>query len=150
MAAIDSALNGRLIGMSALEAVFSDFPLSSRLLLDRADGSSQSGLESVARFRLRARRLRVRTQVVISGVGRVDLLIGDCLVVELDGYAFHATGESFESDRRRHLALQALGYRVIRLSYRQVMTEWGSAERVILGMVRRGDHLWGRGRRFSG
>jgi very-short-patch-repair endonuclease len=79
--------------------------------------------------------------VFIEGVGRVDVLVGDRLVLELDGYGFHATGESFETDRRRDLALAARGYRVIRLSYRQVMFEWNEAERVILSMVRRGEHV---------
>ena len=74
-------------------------------------------------------------------------MIGDRLVLELDGYGFHATGEFFESDRRRDLALSALGYRTVRLSYRQVMHEWDSAEQAILTMIRRGDHLWPRTRR---
>ncbi|MGX5682511.1 endonuclease domain-containing protein [Schumannella luteola] len=100
-------------------------------------------------MRLRRWRVSVQTQVVIAGVGRVDVLIGDRLVLELDGYGFHATGESFESDRRRDLELARLDYRVIRLSYRQVMYSWEEAESVLLALIRRGEHRWPR-RSFSG
>ena len=35
------------------------------------------------------------------------------LIVELDGYAFHRTRASFESDRARDATLQLAGYRVL-------------------------------------
>lgn len=146
LVAIDCALNRSLVTVGMLEAAFVGLPERCRALLLRADSSSQSGLETLSRDRLRRHRVRVRTQVRIRGVGRVDVLIGDRLVLELDGYGFHATGEAFETDRRRDLALHALGYRVVRLSYRQVMEGWDGAEQVILSMIRRGDHRWPRHR----
>jgi very-short-patch-repair endonuclease len=45
------------------------------------------------------------------------------LVVELDGYAIHTTRRAFESDRRRDRALQAAGYRVLRITWRQLNKE---------------------------
>ena len=145
LVAIDCALNRELVRLPQLQAAFDT--VLARRLLQASDSGSQSGLETMARWRLRSLKLRVRTQVEIAGVGRVDVMIGDRLVLELDGYGFHATGEFFESDRRRDLALSALGYRTVRLSYRQVMHEWDSAEQAILTMIRRGDHLWPRTRR---
>ena len=44
-------------------------------------------------------------------------------VVELDGYAFHATRAAFERDRRRDAALQVAGYRVIRPTHRRLTLE---------------------------
>lgn len=146
LVAIDSALNLRLTGRSQLEEAFSSLPLVYRRLLDQADPSSQSGLETLARFRLRRWGIRLRTQVAIEGVGRVDVLVGDRLVLELDGFGFHATGDAFERDRHRDLALHERGYRVVRLSYRQVMSGWPEAERVVRQMIRRGDHYWPRRR----
>lgn len=143
LAAIDCALGRGLVTVGDLESAFPAVP--SRLLA-LADRSAGSGLETLARYRLGRLRIRVRTQVTIADVGRVDLLIGDRLVLELDGYGFHATGEAFESDRRRDLALHALGYRVVRLSFQQVMTDWETAEHILLSMVRRGDHRWPRRR----
>jgi hypothetical protein len=43
------------------------------------------------------------------------------LVVELDSYEFHGkTRAAFEADRRRDAALQTAGYRVIRITWRQL------------------------------
>jgi very-short-patch-repair endonuclease len=45
------------------------------------------------------------------------------LIVETDGYRYHSGREAFEDDRARDLRLRALGYEVLRLSYRQVFHE---------------------------
>jgi very-short-patch-repair endonuclease len=41
----------------------------------------------------------------------------------VDGFAFHSTREAFERDRRRDADLQADGYRVLRVTYRQLSRE---------------------------
>jgi hypothetical protein len=48
---------------------------------------------------------------------------GTPLVVELDGYAFHRSPSAFETDRARDLRLSLAGYRVLRFSYRQIVSE---------------------------
>lgn len=72
------------------------------------------------------------------GRRRVDLLIGDHHVVECDGETDHSGALDFEADRRRDAELAALGYRVLRFSYRQVVEEWESVElavrRALLGV----------------
>jgi len=45
------------------------------------------------------------------------------LIVELDGFAFHRHRAAFERDRARDAALQAVGYRVIRLTHRRLEEE---------------------------
>jgi hypothetical protein len=42
------------------------------------------------------------------------------LIVELDGHATHATRTAFERDRSRDRALQAAGWRVVRITWRQL------------------------------
>lgn len=109
--------------------------------LRMVDAQSGGGTESLTRFRCwRDHRLALRSQVWIAGVGRVDFLIGDRLVIEVDGAAYHTDPERFEADRRRDAELSALGYRVLRFSYRQVMDRWDEVERAILSAVVRGDH----------
>lgn len=55
---------------------------------------------------------------------QVDFLWRDRkLVVETDGYRYHRGKAAFDGDRDRDLKLRALGYEVIRLSYRQVIEE---------------------------
>jgi very-short-patch-repair endonuclease len=60
------------------------------------------------------------TNVRIAG-HEVDLLWREHkLVVEIDGYEFHSMRSSFERDRRRDQRLVAAGYRVIRVTWRQL------------------------------
>lgn len=134
---LDSCLNRGMIRASDLDALCST--PRGRALRARIDGRAESGLETIARLRLRARGVRVRTQVAIAGVGRVDLVIGDRLVLEVDGERWHG---DFERDRDRDRALVVRGYLVIRASYRQVMDEWDRIEAEILTLVRRRAHRW--------
>lgn len=54
----------------------------------------------------------------------VDALWAEArLVVEVDGFRFHGTRRAFERDRRRDVDLQAAGYRVVRLTWRQLQRE---------------------------
>jgi very-short-patch-repair endonuclease len=45
------------------------------------------------------------------------------VIVEIDGFAFHGSRAAFERDRRRDAELAALGYRVIRVTWRQLEGE---------------------------
>lgn len=138
--AIDSVLNRGLASLSSLTAELQSS--RAREALERADGRSESGIETLTRLRLRRRGIRLRTQVAIGGVGRVDLLIGDRLVIELDGDAWHSSAEQREADRRRDSALVAKGYLVLRAGYLRVMDDWPAFEAEVLAVVRRRDHRW--------
>jgi very-short-patch-repair endonuclease len=73
---------------------------------------------------IRAARLpEPAANVMVEGF-EVDLLWrAQRLVVEIDGYAFHSSRRSFERDRRRDQALAARGWRVIRVTWRQLAEE---------------------------
>jgi len=45
------------------------------------------------------------------------------LIVEVDGWAYHSSREAFERDRRKDAALQAAGYRVVRITWRRLTKE---------------------------
>jgi very-short-patch-repair endonuclease len=45
------------------------------------------------------------------------------LVVEIDGWRYHRTRRRFEDDRRKDAALQVAGYRVVRITWRQLRYE---------------------------
>ncbi len=139
---IDSALAQGRLDARGLEHVRS-LTLSSRQhLLDRVTPGSESGIETKVRLLLRARRIRHRTQVYVPRVGYVDLLVGDRLVIEVDGKGFH-TGPEFEEDRRRDFELLMQGYLVLRLSYHMVMNEWTVVSEGVYALVDRGVHRWG-------
>ncbi len=138
--AADSALNLKLTTPRELERAFAN-SRRARRILSRVDARAESGIESIVRVRLRARGVRLRTQVQIRGVGRVDLLIGDRLVVELDGRQWHDRASTFESDRKRDAGLVVRGYLVMRLSYNRVMAEWDAVEQELLSLIRRDRHV---------
>jgi very-short-patch-repair endonuclease len=48
------------------------------------------------------------------------------LIAELDGFATHGTRQSFEADRARDRRLQAAGWRVVRITYRQLHEQPGA------------------------
>ena len=148
VAVIDSALNRGLIRMADVEGILAGLPAPISALAHLVDGASESGLESLCRVRLAGLGLPVRTQVPIDDVGRVDLLVGDRLIIELDGRAWHE--KSFERDRARDLALTLRGYLVLRLTYRMVESEWPLVQLCVLAIVARGEHLWHQRHRREG
>lgn len=143
IAMLDSALSSAIIAPHGIEAVRALSLPSRHWIIDRADAGSESGIETKVRALLRTRRIRHRSQVRIPGVGRVDLLVGDRLVIEVDGSQFHSGDDEFESDRRRDFELAIRGYLVIRLSYRMVMHHWDATREHLLGVIARGEHRWG-------
>lgn len=138
----DSALHSGSIALDDLTALRPLAPVTRRWVLDEVDGGAASGLET--RVRRCGRRLRVvvRTQVLVPGVGRVDVVLGERLVIETDGREFHSGSTQIEEDYRRSLALADQGYLCIRLSTRQVIDDWVRTEAVIARLVARGEHLW--------
>lgn len=88
-----------------------------------ADGT-RSELERLFLRLCRGSKLPMPEVNVHVGPFLVDFLWRDRrLVVETDGYRYHHGREAFEADRDRDLRLKALGYEVIRLSYRQVVDD---------------------------
>lgn len=133
VAAADSAIRRGLVPPGTLRRL----PARVR---DLVDTRAESGGESIVRLRLHRIRLHAEPQVWVDGVGRVDLLVGDRLVVEVDGFETHGTREAFERDRRRDRALVERGYLVIRVTMQQIFAEWDRIERSIQAVVRSGRH----------
>jgi very-short-patch-repair endonuclease len=63
------------------------------------------------------------TNVRVGGYEVDALWPAERLIVEVDGFAFHSARSSFESDRKRDAELTAAGYRVIRVTWRQLVEE---------------------------
>lgn len=144
--AIDSALNLRIVSPFQLSELLGATRRGSRIaaLVDRR---AESGLETLTRIRLRAAGIPTAPQVVIAGVGRVDLLIGDRLVIECDGRAHHDDPLARARDRERDLRLAAAGCAVLRLDVQQILSDWPATEAVIRALISRGEHRWRRAHR---
>ncbi|MCR8670552.1 type IV toxin-antitoxin system AbiEi family antitoxin domain-containing protein [Agrococcus sp. HG114] len=137
----DSIVHRGLASLAELRRWAASAPRAVRRHLDLVEPLAESGTESMVRVRLLALGLSVRVQQWI-GRRRVDLMIGDRLIVECDSVAHHADLEAFQRDRRADRAHVAAGYLVIRLTWEQIHDEWPAIERDILAIVRRGDHRW--------
>jgi very-short-patch-repair endonuclease len=102
--------------------------LATRPALRRASIEEPQITRSEAERRLRkliraARLPRAETNTRVAG-WEVDAVWHDQrLVVEVDGYAYHGNRAAFERDRRKDAALVAAGYRVIRITWRQLVDE---------------------------
>lgn len=105
-------------------------------------GLSDSGLETILVTPLRQWRVRVRQQVVLAG-RHVDVLIGDRLVVQIDGWQFHSTSAQRAKDIAHDAELRLRGFTVLRFSYAQVVHEWGTVERTIRRAIAQRLHLAG-------
>jgi very-short-patch-repair endonuclease len=94
------------------------------LLSDNASGFTRSQAERLLRALLQSANLPMpRFNARVAGYEVDALWPQQRLVVEVDGYAYHGHRAQFERDRRRDLALTAAGYRVIRVSWRQLTNE---------------------------
>lgn len=150
LAVIDSALNTGALSKAALSRLVRTLPPRFQTVPDEADSRSESGLETFCRVRFVPMGLPVRTQVHIPGVGNVDMVIGDRIVVEADGKEWHEGADAFIRDRSRDLALVRLGYVVIRVGYPHVVHEWELVELAVRGLVARGEHRWSAAHRRAG
>lgn len=109
---------------------------AARHLADVVSELSDSGLETLVVVPLRRLGLRVRQQVKLAG-HLVDILVGDRLVVQIDGYEFHV-GAQRTKDIAHDAELRLRGYTVLRVSYAQVVHDWPLVERTILRAVAAG------------
>jgi very-short-patch-repair endonuclease len=86
------------------------------LLIPRAD----SVLEILARTHFIRAGLKVRMHVNLPGVGEVDCLVEECLVVELDG-STHFEPRQVKKDQRRNNAGMLGGRLTLRFYYDDVV-----------------------------
>lgn len=135
----DSLVHRRMITLPALQSTLAGLSARIDRMVAQLD-VAESGTESLVRLRLRAKGIGVRPQVVIPGVGRVDLLIGNRLVLEVDSREHHTDPLAYERDRCRDQELVRLGFAVMRVTYEQVMYGWPPVEARILAFVRAGWH----------
>ena len=61
---------------------------------------------------------------MVRDVYRVDILVDDWLVLELDGRGTHAQDKAFTADRRREAMIMRDGRIVLRFASATVMYDW--------------------------
>jgi very-short-patch-repair endonuclease len=100
-------------GVRALRAILDEHSIGMRI--------TRSELEAAFLDLLRRHRLPLpRTNVVVEGFEVDCVWTEQRLIVELDSHRHHRTAAAFERDRRRDRALTLAGWRVVRVTHRQL------------------------------
>lgn len=137
LAVLDSALHLRHLRVDDLPALLRLLPARLEPVVMAADPRAESGTETIVRFRLLARGLRVEVIVGLRGIGSVDLLVEGVLIIECDGREFHDDETAFGRDRARDLSATAQRYRVLRATWFMVLSEWERVEDAVFAALGR-------------
>jgi len=128
----DSALRSGVVTLPELQRTLASLPAGrGRERVARVvavlDPRSGSVLESLLRALLAVHGLHPQSQLLVRAragdrIGRVDFAWPEQrLVVEADGFAFHADRRRYRADRRRSNALVLAGWDVLRFSWEDVV-----------------------------
>jgi very-short-patch-repair endonuclease len=139
--ALESALHQGKLTRAGLAWLRAHVNKEAREAMDFARRDAESGLESLLRWRLRRHGLMIAAQVFIVSVGRVDFLIGDRLIIEVDGAPNHDDAAHRHKDLARDANAATWGYITLRFDYAQIVHDWGTVESAILAQVAVGHHL---------
>jgi very-short-patch-repair endonuclease len=129
--ALAAALRERLTHTNQIRELLTLYPRRPgtpllQALLDRDGEPAFTRSEAEARFLKLVRKGRLQGPQVNAKVSgyEVDFLWQrQRLIVEIDGFAFHSSPGAFERDRRRDAVLTGAGFRVVRVTWRQVTKE---------------------------
>lgn len=133
---LESATNRSLIEEGTARRLIKETPTKRCAGLSYFDPRAESGTETRVRLLLQHRHVPVRCQVAIDGLGRVDLIAGESLIIECDSTRYHTAEENYERDRRRDLIAMHTGLRTLRLTYSQVFHTWEHTKSVLSDLLK--------------
>jgi very-short-patch-repair endonuclease len=146
--ALDAVLHERAAEPAEVEQILkhqTGWPYSRRAhrAVDLADGRSESVLETLVRVCLVSRGVpRPELQVWVDtarGRYRVDMLWPDArVVVEADGLEKYRAGwQTVVDEKCRHEAIERAGYAVLRVTWRELMSDADDVARRVLAALAR-------------
>ncbi|WP_243075043.1 endonuclease domain-containing protein [Microbacterium sp. SS28] len=100
---------------------------------------SDSGLETRFVRGMREVGVMVRQQVTIDG-HPLDGLIGEALLVQLDGFEFHSSAADRRRDIEADARLALRGFTVLRFDYFQIFFDWDYVAETVLTAIAQGLH----------
>lgn len=142
VAVLDSLLRRSETSRFDLEAAAVGLSAKGRSLLSLVDDRADTGSESVVRVLLSQVGCAAIPQVRIpfTDLDRMDLLVGDRLVIECDSEQHHGGREQRLRDLRRDASLACLGFIVLRFDWHQIFFEPDSVVSAVLRYVDLGLH----------
>lgn len=135
VAAVDWAFSAGELDLLGWERLVASLPRRKRGIRGLVDPQCGSLPESLARTRLRAAGLHVRSQVRVGGwFGAIDLVVEDAVAIEVDGDRFHR--DTFSRDRAKDLEIALAGLYPLRPSADIVFRRWNELQAAVLLMLR--------------
>ncbi|SFN36663.1 type IV toxin-antitoxin system AbiEi family antitoxin domain-containing protein [Mycetocola miduiensis] len=134
LACIESALHTRFLSDDQLDLVVAHAPARLHPMLSSIDRGAQSGYETFARLKLVRANLKVRTQGYVPGAGHVDIIVEECVGLEIDGERWHGP-ERFLHDRTKDRNAELQGLRMLRIGGFHVFNDWDTTLATIRRMV---------------
>lgn len=123
IASIDNAWHLGLIDEDAIAELFARLPQCYAWMRSRLNPLAEAGQETVLRLIVEGLGLRYEIQVHLDGLGRVDIVVEDVLVLEADSRAHHDGWSLHVRDRERDLQAARLGYASLRPAYQHTMEQ---------------------------
>lgn len=134
IAALESAGHERMLPCDEIEQIFRMAPRRVRRAVAALEFRSGSGIETIARLRLIDAGYRVEAQGHVPGLGHQDLVVEDCVGIEVDGREWHGE-DRFATDRDRDIQAEGLGRRSLRLRASHLFETWPHTLTVIERVV---------------
>ncbi|HEY4267441.1 MAG TPA: hypothetical protein VGM94_04530 [Galbitalea sp.] len=138
IASVDSALYQHLLRGDRAREVIQLMPARLHSIQNELDAAAMSGTESKLRVALCRAGLRVRSQVFIAGVGIVDLLVDDWLIIEVDSAKHHDKQVAQHRDRVRDGASVIGKWGYLRFDYELVQSSLDWCVRVTVSRLESG------------
>jgi very-short-patch-repair endonuclease len=86
------------------------------------------------------RRVRIHSRPAADRLRRAAL-VGERLVVQIDGFEHHSSSAQRTKDVRFDAELVLAGFTVLRFTYAQVVHDWDHVERTVARAIAAGAHL---------
>lgn len=138
VASVDSALHHGAISHRDATSLVAALPSRHHRIPSLIDALAESGGETHMRLALRAIGVAVESQVLIRGVGRVDLLVDGWLIVEIDSRAHHGAPSDQDRDRLRDGNATIQGYATLRFMSMDVLQRPDWCQDVVEARLRSG------------
>lgn len=138
---LESALRHRKLSAKGERWLRLVLPRAMVEIIELARDDADSGIESIVRYRFHCLGISMKSQCEVPGVGRVDYLIGDRLLIEVDGKENHDGPSERHKDLIRDAQAAALGLETLRFDYAMVMYDWNLVEAAVRSRVDHGLHL---------
>lgn len=140
LAAMESAIRRGFVSEAEVRRLGVLAPRRLQPLIRQLVANSGSGNESIVRVRLVAVGHQVVPQGHVPGLGHQDLVVDDCVALEIDSHEWHE-GEQRATDADRDLVSEGLGRHVLRIRPAHIHESWPATLAVIERAVRDAQRL---------